>query len=92
VRIATRLRISATATITVLFIVAPVLYWAFSAYRDAQSGNDLAEAIQSNFAERASFRDQYFLYREDRARMLWDRSKAQHDSSKARQIEKRWSG
>ena len=78
-RIATRLRISATATITVLFIVAPVLYWAFSAYRDAQSGNDLAEAIQSNFAERASFRDQYFLYREDRARMLWDQSKAQHD-------------
>ncbi len=78
-RIATRLRISAAATLAAVVILVPVLYWAFSAYREAQSGSDLVEAIQSNFAERASFRDQYFLYREDRARMLWDESKVQSD-------------
>ena len=78
-RIATRLRISATATVAAVIILVPVLYWAYSAYREAQSGHELAEAIQRNFTERASFRDQYFLYREDRVRILWDESKAQSD-------------
>jgi signal transduction histidine kinase/PAS domain-containing protein len=78
-RIATWLRISAAATVAAVIILVPVLYWAYSAYREAQSGHELAEAIQRNFTERASFRDQYFLYREDRVRILWDESKAQSD-------------
>jgi diguanylate cyclase (GGDEF)-like protein/PAS domain S-box-containing protein len=67
------------ATVAAVVILVPVLYWAFSAYRAVQSGSDLVDAIGRNFTERASFRDQYFLYREDRARMLWDESKVHSD-------------
>ena len=78
-RIATRLWFSAAATVATIVILLPVLFWTFSVDRDAGKNSDLAKSIQSNFVERASHRDQYFLYREDRARMLWDESKVQSD-------------
>jgi diguanylate cyclase (GGDEF)-like protein/PAS domain S-box-containing protein len=79
VRIATRLWLSATATVAAMVIFFLVLFWTFSVDRDARKNNDLAKSIQSNFVELASYRDQYFLYREDRARMLWNESKERSD-------------
>lgn len=74
-RITTRLRITSTVTIVALIVLVPVLIWSFVEFKNAKSDYLLADAIKANFFERASFRDQYFLYREDRARILWDNSK-----------------
>ena len=78
-RIATQLRISAAATFAALVVTVPVLYWTWTVYRQAESRNDLAQAIERSFVERASYRDRYFLYREDRVRMLWEKNKVQSD-------------
>ncbi len=78
-RIATRLWLSAATTGAALVFLVPVLFWTISDDRDAGENNDLAKSIQSNFIGRASSRDQYFLYREDRARVLWEKSKMQSD-------------
>jgi PAS domain S-box-containing protein len=79
VRIATRLWLSAAATVAAMVILLPVLFWTFSVDRDAGKNNDLVKSIQSNFFGRASSRDHYFLYREDRVRVQWDESKEQSD-------------
>jgi diguanylate cyclase (GGDEF)-like protein/PAS domain S-box-containing protein len=79
VRIAIRLWLSAAATVASMVFLVPVLFWTFSVYVEAENNNGLVKSIQHNFFERASFRDQYFLYREDRAHMLWDKSKVQSD-------------
>jgi PAS domain S-box-containing protein len=63
-----------------LVVLAPVLIWSFIEFRSAKNNYILADTIRVNFFERASFRDQYFLYREDRARMLWDKSKEAADN------------
>ncbi|MBS4095523.1 MAG: HAMP domain-containing protein [Sulfuricella sp.] len=73
-RIATRLRLISTATLAALVVLMPVLIWSFTEFRNAKNDYVLAEAILVNFFERASFRDQYFLYREDRARLQWEKS------------------
>ena len=78
-RIATRLWLSAAATVTAVVFLVPVLFWNFSVYVATQNNNALVKSIHDNFFERASFRDQYFLYREDRVRLLWDESKLQSD-------------
>jgi diguanylate cyclase (GGDEF)-like protein/PAS domain S-box-containing protein len=75
VRIATRLRISAAATAAALVTVVPVLYWAFLDFNSAKSDADLFVAIKLNFVERISLKDQYFLYPEERVRLLWEDSK-----------------
>ncbi|TAN65902.1 MAG: PAS domain S-box protein [Methylobacter sp.] len=74
-RIATRLRITSTVTIFSLIVLASVLTWSLLEFKSAKNDYVLADAIKVNFFESASFRDQYFLYREDRARVLWDESK-----------------
>ncbi|MFI3158363.1 MAG: PAS domain-containing protein [Methylococcaceae bacterium] len=73
-RITTRLRITSTVTIAALVVLAPVLIWSLLEFKSAKNNYVLADAIKVNFFECASFRDQYFLYREDRARTLWDNS------------------
>ncbi len=78
-RIATRLWLSAAATVAVVAFLVPVLVWNFSVYAETQSNNVLVKLIHDNFFERASFRDQYFLHREDRIRLLWVESKLQSD-------------
>jgi diguanylate cyclase (GGDEF)-like protein/PAS domain S-box-containing protein len=80
VRITTRLRIISSCTIVALIILAPILIWASIEFRSAKNDYALAEAIKINFFERAAFRDQYFLYREDRARVQWDKNKEAADS------------
>ena len=78
-RIAKRLWLSAAATVTVVVLLLPVLYWNFFVYVETQRNNALVKSIHDNFFERASFRDQYFLHREDRLRLLWDESKMRSD-------------
>ena len=79
-RITTRLQIASIATIALLVGLAPVLVWTFIEFDKAKSDNQMANAIHSAFFERVSFRDQYFLYREDRFRTQWDKAKEASDS------------
>ena len=79
-RIASQLKLSAAATLAAVLILLPLVVMTWQAFDRAQSNSTLAEAIHRNFFERVSFRDQYFLYREDRTRLLWDESKAQADA------------
>lgn len=78
-RITTRLRLTSTVTIAALVVLAPVLIWSFIEFKNAKSNYVLADAIQENAFERTAFRDQYFLYREDRARTQWDANVATAD-------------
>lgn len=73
-RITTRLKITSIVTISALAVLASVLAWSLLEFKSAKNNYVLADAIKVNFFERASFRDQYFLYREDRARRQWDKS------------------
>ena len=65
-RIASQLKFSAAATLAAVLILLPLVVMTWQAFDRAQSNSTLAEAIHRNFFERVSFRDQYFLYREDR--------------------------
>ena len=79
-RIKTQLMLSAAASLAALVIMLPLLYMAWQTYEQAQSNSNLVDTIRLNFFERVSLRDQYFLYREDRTRALWDENKAQSDT------------
>jgi signal transduction histidine kinase/HAMP domain-containing protein len=74
-RIATRLRIISGVTTALLLVLAPVLVWSSIEFKKAKDDFVLADAIQDNLFERDSFRDQYFLYREERARLQWEQGK-----------------
>jgi PAS domain S-box-containing protein len=74
-RITTRLRITSTVTISALIVLVPALIWSFVEFKNAKSDYALACKIRDNAFERTSFRDQYFLYHEDRTRALWDKNK-----------------
>jgi PAS domain S-box-containing protein len=79
VRISTRLRIITGVTIGALVILIPVLVWSFVEFKNAKDDDSLADALHDNYFERASFRDQYFLYREDRLRGQWVKSRTETD-------------
>jgi PAS domain S-box-containing protein len=66
-------------TIAALVILIPILVWSFVEFKTAKDDDMLADAIHDNYFERASFRDQYFLYREDRLRKQWVKSKHETD-------------
>ena len=74
-RIITRLRIVSAFTIAALVILGSVLAVSYTAFTNAQSDSALANAIKVNFFERASLRDQYFLYREGHVAAQWDINK-----------------
>jgi signal transduction histidine kinase len=79
VRITSQLRIGSAATIAALVLLASFLTWTFIEFNSAKNDYALASAILENSLERASFRDQYFLYREDRMRTQWDANKKAAD-------------
>jgi PAS domain S-box-containing protein len=79
-RITTRLRVISAVTIAAFLVLAPVLVWSLIEFKNAKSDYVLSDTIQDNASERTSFRDQYFLYREDRARVQWDKNKETADS------------
>lgn len=71
-RIATQLRVISALTLIVLALLSAGLAWSFIVFQSEKSDYALIEAIRLNFFERTSFRDQYSLYREDRARGQWE--------------------
>lgn len=79
-RITTRLKITSTVTIAAFVVLAPITIWSFIEFKNAKNDYVLANSIKVNFFERASFSDQYFLYREDRAWMQWEKNKEMSDS------------
>ena len=78
-RIATRLNLISTIVMAALVVLASILVWSFLEFKDAKNDYILAEAIKVNFFERTSFRDQYFLYRENRVRDQWYKNKEASD-------------
>ncbi len=78
-RISTRLSLITNVTIAALLILIPILSYNFSAFNNAKDDHAFADSIHENFIERTSFRNQYFLYREDRVRAQWDKSKQTAD-------------
>ncbi|MDO8768463.1 MAG: ATP-binding protein [Burkholderiaceae bacterium] len=66
-------------TIAALVILIPILIWSFVEFNNAKDDATLADGLHGNFFERASFRDRYFLYREDRLRKQWVESKHETD-------------
>ena len=78
-RIVTRLRIVATVTVVAWIVLMPILIWSMLEFRNARNDLALADEIKANFFRRAEFRDQYFLYREDRLRANWENNKAISD-------------
>ncbi len=79
-RIARQLKFSAMATLAAMLVLTPQVYLAWQAFDSAQTNSGIAQTLYRNFFERVSIRDQYFLYRENRTRVLWDESKAQSDA------------
>ncbi len=78
-RIATQLKLISILTLAAIVVLVPVLYWSLVEFRSAKNDYALADAILANFFERASFRDRYFLYHEDRVRAQWDKNKELSD-------------
>ncbi|HLP97395.1 MAG TPA: diguanylate cyclase [Sideroxyarcus sp.] len=73
--ITTRLKVISTATTVGLVVLSSLLFWTFTGFKAAERDKALADRILVNFFERASFRDQYFLYREERTRKQWDNNR-----------------
>jgi methyl-accepting chemotaxis protein len=78
-RISTRLRTISTATTVGLAVMSALLAWTFDEFKRAENDKAVANTILVNFFERTSFRDQYFLYREERTRVQWEANKQQSD-------------
>ncbi len=64
---------------TALVVLLPVLVWTFAEFKSAKENYVLANALLDNFFERASLRDQYFLYHENRVRIEWEKNKEESD-------------
>ncbi len=78
-RVATKLNAISSAMIVALAILVPVLGWSLAESTSARRDLMLTDEIESNFFERTSLRDQYFLHREDRTRRQWDENRQVSD-------------
>lgn len=78
-RITTQLRVISAGTIIALVVLLSALVGSFIEFDAVRNEHDLADTIYSNTLERTAFRDQYFLYREDRVRAQWDKSRQTAD-------------
>jgi PAS domain S-box-containing protein len=70
-RIASSLRISSYLSIGALVVLITVLFWSLGETDKARRDGLLADAIQDTIFERASARDEYLLYREERSKKEW---------------------
>jgi PAS domain S-box-containing protein len=70
-RIATSLRISSYFSTGALVVLITVLFWSLGESSRARDDSLLAETIQDTLFERGSARDEYLLYREERAKKEW---------------------
>ena len=65
------LKRSSMFSVGVLVLMIPALFWSFGTAREARDDYFLADTIRSSLAERASLRDEFLLYREERAQREW---------------------
>ncbi|WP_129127385.1 sensor histidine kinase [Geomonas oryzae] len=68
---ARRLKVSAFLSLTLLLIVASLLAWTSRELHLAGEKHALADRIQALVFQRATLRDEYFLYGVERARLQW---------------------
>ncbi len=78
-RVKTKLQTIALFMFTVLIVLVTAVFLLVKETRRSSSNMRLADEIQSNFMERTSIRDQYFLYREVHMLNRWDESKKKSD-------------
>ncbi len=78
-RVTTRLKLTSMMTVAAIVALAPLLIWSLVEFRAAKNDYFLADAIRINFYERVAFRDEYYLYREERTRTLWEANKEASD-------------
>lgn len=83
-RIATQLKTISVVTICAVVLLTAILVLAFLDFKNAKSDYIFANTVKENFFERATLRDQYFLYRESRVHEQWDKNKAIADQLMAR--------
>lgn len=76
-RILTQLKAISIVTISCLLVLAPLLVWKFIEFKSAKNNYVLINAIQDELFERSLARDQYFLYREEPARLQWEKKNEQ---------------
>ncbi|MFZ3228857.1 MAG: PAS domain-containing protein [Pseudobdellovibrio sp.] len=76
-RITTQLRIISIGSIAVLLVLVPFLKWSFAEHKSAKKNSYLADQIQVSLIEGASFLEQYLLFREIRAKQLWEKNHLQ---------------
>ena len=78
-RVRTKLQAISFFMIAVLVVLLTAVFLIFFNIRDASSNLKLADEILNNYQDRASIRDQYFLYREGHMLIQWDESKHKSD-------------
>ncbi len=76
-KLKTRFRITAMASLGATLVLALVLAWAFMATRKASENDGLAESLLQVAFERGLLRDEYLLLHEPRARAQWVAKTAQ---------------
>ena len=75
----TKIKYISYILVTVLIVLLSAIIWLLIIIRSANSDLSLVDEIQSNFLERTSLRDQYFLYHEDLIRLRWEKNKQHSD-------------
>jgi PAS domain S-box-containing protein len=78
-RVPTKLKSISYVMITALIVLLSAIIWLLITTRSANSDLQLVDDIQTNFLERTSLRDQYFLYHEEHIRIRWEENKHHSD-------------
>ena len=78
-RVPTKLKSVSYILVTTLLVLLSAIIWLLITTGSANSELSLVDEIQSNFLERTSLRDQYFLYHEDLIRLRWEENKQHSD-------------
>lgn len=74
-RIIKRLKILSASTIAAVVVLLPILFWTILNYQHEKKGYLLVDQLVRGLSELTAFRDQYLLYREQRARIDWERQR-----------------
>ena len=77
--IATRLRLATGLSTVFFFALVALLYVSYLKLNDARVDMALALQIKVNYFERTSYRDLYFLNREERVKAQWEYNKKESD-------------
>lgn len=78
-RINTQLMLISTVTLTAVVFALPFMIWTLVEFSSAKNDLALGDEIRINYFDRASARNNYFLYREGRVRRQWEINKAKAD-------------